>query len=595
MRYYGTDYLNELTKDITAAHDCVDSQDYSKSIQGVTVGSSREGLKNSGIGAGQRAFSHINSVKDKFNVLQAALDTFYAEVDETSSNIVGLTDKLDELMSEANSSLVKICDMLNGVGAYQGVCITADSIKSAGVDKQKFTEVTRDFWIVVIDTEVEGEKLNDNAVEAYVDYLQESLTNGETLSKEDIARLTKIYDYYVDHRFGSTGDVRDMSMQTVTNCVDVYELINPSAKNTMDVFFADPIAQNDEIMNRNMVRIRYATYTADPEYRDTILYYMPSLNIVRYDLDEREHYSGSPHFYDWQLRNNGLYINIAIDYDAKNSTYGPYIEDSAFGAFFHEFGHGIDDVSDLFGDSSRGLHQTLEEDLRNHMIGALNKASTMSISDSEKALIASLSDEERQEIIDYIISYNNSNVVPPTGIDGVEEDYFLPWNLGDENYDRMTTAYNYLRNYYGYAELEYVGTADMAYEYNSYPAMSDEIKRVEKYQLVSDIIGGLTNNSICGDYWAHSAPQDMRNDPSVYYNALDLYFALNEYSYWYSRDPFLPRTPTGHTEHEFFAESFDFNVRGVDLEPSRAIFENSCNQYDEIMNDIYDDIKRPTD
>lgn len=589
MRYYGTEYLNELTKSITAAHDSVGSQDYSSRIRGVKVGSSRIGLKNSGIGAGQRARSHINSVKDKFNVLQTALNTFYGEVDETSSNIVALTDKLDELMSEANSSLVKICNMLNGVGEYKGVCINADIVRSAGVDKQKITEISKEFWVVIIDTEVEGDNLNDDAVEAYVDYLQDSLANRKKLSEDEIARLNAIYKYYIEHRYGRTGDLRGVPMQTVNNCVDVYELLDPKAKKTMDVFFADPIAQNDEIMNRNMARIRYMTYTADPNYRDTILYYMPSLKIGSYDYEERVHYRGRFYLRDWGASSNSLYINIAKDYEEKYYTYGQYTESKPVGAFFHEFGHGIDDVTDLFGYSSDKMYDLLVGDLKSHINEALDNTDRVSISASDRTLIASLSDEERQEVIDYILSYHNSNVVPPAGEDA---DYFLPWKIGDENYGRMTAAYDYLRNYYGYAELEYVGTADKVYESNSHPPLSDDIKNSREYELVSDIIGGLTNNSLCGDYWSHSAPQDMEDNPEAYHNARDLYNALNDYDYWYSRDNSHPRTPSSHAQHEFFAECFDHNVEGFDLEPSKAIFGNSCASYDEIINKVFSVVKR---
>lgn len=582
-RFYGTDYLECLTNEITAAHDCVDPLDYSTNISGVTVGSSREGLKSDGISAGQNAFSHVNDIRDKFTILQTALNTFYGEADETSSNILALAGKLNELMSEANSSLVKICDMLNGVGDYKGVCITADIITSAGIDKTKFAEVSNDYWVLVIDTDFDADNLNDTAVEAYVDYLQDRVANGEKLSEEDLERLNKIYEYYVAHRFGDTGDVRDMPMQTINNCIDVYELINPDAKYTMDVFFADSIAQDDEVMNRNMARIRYATYTADPEYRDIILHYMPYLDLASYDHDGTAFYNGYM---------NHLKVNLLKDYDGKDAS-GNYIENSPFGAFFHEFGHGIDDVTDLFGDSSNGMHDMLADELRNHMNGALNKVGSMPISAADKALIASLSEEERQEVINEIISYHNSNVVPPAGED---EDYFLPWSIGDENYDRMTAAYNYLRNYYGYRELEYVGTDTEAYVYIDHDPLSNEIKDGSmEYKIVNDVIGGLTNNSTGGYYLGHFATGGMPNDSSVYYNAVELYYGLNDYGYWYTCQPFTPRIPTQHTSNEFFAECFDNNVQGVDMEPTRVIFENSCDHYDNLIDDIYHDIKKDTD
>ena len=56
---------------------------------------------------------------------------------------------------------------------------------------------------------------------------------------EDLEKLNKIYDWYVKNRFGGMSDenINNMDEQTLRNCVDAYELINPEAKNTTNVFF----------------------------------------------------------------------------------------------------------------------------------------------------------------------------------------------------------------------------------------------------------------------------------------------------------------------------------------------------------------------
>ena len=70
----------------------------------------------------------------------------------------------------------------------------------------------------------------------------------------------------------------------------------------------------------------------------------------------------------------------------------------------------------------------------------------------------------------------------------------------------------------------------------------------------------------------------------------DLHNALKEYDYWYSEDGKL----NNHYVHEFFAESFELRVYGIDQKPTRDIFTNASNRFDEAYDEIYARVQAAT-
>ena len=193
-------------------------------------------------------------------------------------------------------------------------------------------------------------------------------------------------------------------------------------KERCDKFFKICYAENNETVDDNVLMIKYMLYTAPSKYRDLILYYMPSIKI-----DDCAFQGGSQHFSPYY---NTLTLDLTISQRVKYAD-GQYVFDYPCIDFFHEMGHGIDDVTDKgkMSKSSDELHDTLISDLKSHMTSVLKEAGY------------SLNKKDKKELFDFIISKENINVVPP---DGKGEEYYFPkdWN------DNQREAFKYLRKYF---------------------------------------------------------------------------------------------------------------------------------------------------
>lgn len=581
MRYYGNDYLQELVREITAARDCVSYQNYALPVERTEVDLGQERQKHNGLVAARDAYTHISDIKDKYSLLIEVLTTYYRSVDEVSSNIVLMTERINSMLDHANESLVRICNILEGVGDYQGSSVTDQNIHSARINQQKLCSNRDEFILLAIDAEIEGDCLSLTTIQLYMDYVRRMNFTSDMLSPEDITRLTSAYEFYVKLRFGDFG-IMNLDMQHVYNCIEAYELINPSAKETIDSFFAEAYEENDDTINVNIARIKYAIYTADSRYRDMILYYMPKLQLGGYDGswadDSRPQYSGISIF---PSSNNALYVNLK----AENF--------SDFGQFFHEFGHGIDDVSCLAGCTSDGMRDILVEDLSEYMMTILGEASSSTVTCEDKDLIATLSEEEKQEVIDFVIGPVNINIFysrednseyPP------EEVAYLPWasEVDDHLEDNraMTAAYHYIKKYFG--SVEYGPSEDGSCQRNVNLTSLYGTCSVNSLLVMNDIVGGLTNNTAGGSK-GHSAYDYHYLDDNSYFDVSDVQRDLSRFHYWYDVSGNL----TENVSTEFFAEMFDCSVRLKDeeLDPTRMVFGSACSTYNNLFTQLYDEIQ----
>ena len=87
----------------------------------------------------------------------------------------------------------------------------------------------------------------------------------------------------------------------------------------------------------------------------------------------------------------------------------------------------------------------------------------------------------------------------------------------------------------------------------------------------------------------------MSTDPSVITGIEDIYDALNNYSYWYEdpnpdNDPDLDKVLKYTAAAEFYAECFEYGVLEYDMTPTCEVFGNSYVQFQESINQIWNDI-----
>ena len=562
MRYYGEDYLNSLTRSINAAYDSTDSGNYSMPIRRTYIDAKRRGLQDQSINISQNAYYQFNSVKNKLQLLQDTLTQFYGEVDETSYKIFRMTDNVQALIRENSKVLIKICDLLNGTGDYKGSAITSERISQMLPDDWVLRNKARFFWTSMIDVEIDNGHLNEKAVQRFLESYEAMIASGPMdrfeQNEDTELRLKKICEFYKNDRYGKTGDIRDMDVLRLQNCIAAFELMNPIAKERCDKFFKICYAENNETVEDNVLMIKYMLYTAPSKYRDLIIYYMTSIKIV-----DRAFQDGSQHFTPYD---NTLTLDLTIDQRMKY-TDGQYVFDYPCIDFFHEMGHGIDDVTDKgkMTKSSEELHDTMVSDLKSHMTSVLKKAGY------------SLNKKDKKELFDFIISKENINVVPPKGKD---HDYFFPkdWN------DTQKEAFDYLRKYYGYREYEYFGFDGYAsfdqVHYSEYDLTNGDFETV----IIDDSVGAITNNQLAGINGHFMDPISSTDEID---SADDIVKKLKKFYYWY--DDGIFRGLGDKVESEFFAQSFSYKVAGVDLERTAEVFGGTCDSFNKLIDRLYDD------
>ena len=561
MRYYGEDYLNSLTRSINAAYGSTESGNYSLPVRRTYVNAKRRNLQDQSINVSQSAFYQFNSVKNKLMLLQETLDQFYGEVDETSRLIWRMADSIRALISENSKVLGDICDLMNGAGLYKGSAITSEKIAKRLPDDWVLRNKSRYFWTRMIDVEIDNGHLNEKAVQRFLEFYDDLVgcnpTDRFEKDEETELRLKKICEFYKNDRFGKTGDFRDMDVQRLNNCVIAFELMNPIAKERCDKFFKICYAENNETVDDNVLMIKYMLYTAPSKYRDLILYYMPSIKI-----DDCAFQGGSQHFSPYY---NTLTLDLTISQRVKYAD-GQYVFDYPCIDFFHEMGHGIDDVTDKgkMSKSSDELHDTLISDLKSHMTSVLKEAGY------------SLNKKDKKELFDFIISKENINVVPP---DGKGEEYYFPkdWN------DNQREAFKYLRKYYGYRDYEYFGFDGLASFDTIHYSEQDLTNGDYETLIIDDSVGAITNNQLAGINGHYMDPISSTKEID---GPDDIVKKLKKYSYWYNDGIF--RGLGENVESEFFAQSFSYKIAGVDLTRTAEVFGKTCDSFNKLIEGLCD-------
>lgn len=549
MRYYGEAYLKELTSTVDRIHNSVDMPSLSRPIVNVDVMDHRSQLKNCGVGAANSADKHISDILIKLVQLHSDLVTFYGQVDTLAEDIAKSATQIKRIILSSTTSIDTINSMLAGTGDYAGVDITADKIRNAVQDKQKYKIMLQDAWASVVDAGITADDVKEKAAENYIGYIKEKLENEEELASDEYDRLKSMYGYYVKTRPHMMDGEAALKPDTMQNLIDVYEILDPDAKKAMDELFSK-IKKKDENITEQLQRIRYITYTADPKYRDIIIYYSTKTGF--------RFAKGKNQYDDW--------INtILIDFNAEDqdTLKTGSTEYSQFSTFFHEFGHAVDDYYKPCGRFSESIKDTLFADLRKHIENSIVSEGMISVSDNE-----------RDEVLDYILSFRNANVVPPEGED---EDFFLPDNWNDD----QVKLFRSIRDYYGYVEYEFLDKFSIRTDNQIYFPQF-EYKGDDKIVL-SDIIGALTNNQIGATSGSHY--YGSRNNWEIC-NPGDLKYRMEkEFGYWY-----FGSSPNYRIGTEFMANCFRASVLGSDMESARSVFGESCKAFDQFVEETYSSV-----
>lgn len=543
MRDYSEDNIKDVKTYLRAAKDST-NHNYIKSYSSQVIPSKYRHLKSASIDTGNDAYYHIKSIRDRVENAYNVLCKYYNSIDTTSNNIKTMSEKIKAILDEVNSSMDKINCSLNGIGNYAGKKASPDDIRAAGIDESRCANLKAQFFDSYMN--------NDYFIASYIDKIKALQEESGTIPPEEMDKLNKMYDWYVKNRYAPEV-VTYVDKQRLKNCIDIYELFNPDAKNTTDVFFEPAINDEyyDENVEKNILCIKYMLYTCDPAYRDLILAYMKNDVKLNSLPPDKKVCTQSSKIIDGK---KVCVLNINLHRENSDNCC----------SFFHEFGHGVDYLSGSDNNSSYGFYKSLISDFTNTI--------TNYLSDRNKKLKPEeqLSGPEMTEIINYLLYGRNPNAVWKQGED-IKSALPKTWTEAQKN------AYEDIRNYYGYKEYV-IGDPDIKYKAATCP---DIVNSGHAGGIIRDIMGGITNDKICGaaghgfqhygeNYVNYNTPDELRDDLST-----------NKSGWYYEPGKSTPAFLT-----EFFAEEFEYSVFNRDKSPTNAFFPTGGDAFEKKIKEI---------
>lgn len=585
MRYYSSEYRTGLKSDIIRAKESVDSRNYATGIKRVQVSVDAHNVLDECLAAAQNAQSRVNHAQERLNALSNELDKFYASTDEVANSVYTTALEINEIIEEANQTLLRLDDALNGVGKYEGKPVSVETLRDAGYKKERLIGLKVTTWDkITADQARLGyaneemtaillsrllDKFNTNKVlyeneqsniDSLTSQLSKLITNSVIASRvKYLPLLNDLYGYYVSTRYGTYGNAASMPEESRLACVSVYELLNPRAAQIMNKFF-ETVTKDEsldaEMVARNINIIKYDLYTAGSRERFLVLTYLPQLHLVNLEDETKSHYSPET---------DTLFLHMDIDCSE---------EANADCSFFHEFGHGLDDllfddeVAPEYGNSPQPfVSRTYCEDIIGDFLDDMRD-----VLGNSKEL-----NKNWTKIKQFVMWKENVNV--SYWDDG---DYYKKL-ISDKS---VENAYKRLREYFGY--MDYIFD-ESGITYEPHEGIIDGSPETT---VAGDLIGAMTNNKLGAVGDSHATVFD---DSAEINSIKDLKNYLTNKSYWAKNKTYVmrkilwvfddPVIDTRAPGTEFFAQSFDDRIHGVDQTVNKMLFPTAIDDFENTLND----------
>ena len=374
--------------------------------------------------------------------------------------------------------------------------------------------------IVGID-EPDFENMSDEDAKYYYDYYMN--IPEDQLTDENRRQIER----YLEH-LKSKYNIDDNVTEEEKRFIDLYEKIHADEAESMNTFFGK--SSQDGITEYDKANIKFIAYTSEGDYHIIFFRYIGECQVNDWN------YSGTS-CYDFGYR--GVYINL--------SELGLSDPDGAYTTVFHELGHNIDDLlghgKDIDSTAKNGYtayftRDELSDEFFNIMYSDLRNTFA-SIVDKANNILGKfkLNDESKQKVVEALL-------------DGRKQ---------------LTTL--------------------NPYEWNIYNAVKEAIQSSEVFQNygVSDIVGGLTNNTVAGyDTPLFSGAAGVGHPRSSKYD--DDGDGWNESTsyYWYKGNE-----ATYKQLSEFWAEYTSYLMTGQQnkVEQFRMVLPNACKMIDEAISE----------
>lgn len=345
--------------------------------------------------------------------------------------------------------------------------------------------------------------------------------------------------------------------------VSAYDTVHKDeAKIMNDLFYNIPADTIDHYYSEDKSNIKYIVYTAQDPYKTMFLTYAPDIEIADYDWNETQHYSPDVEKMYVDFTDADIYdasgAVTGTDPRGASDPRGPYV------TFFHEFMHAIDDVS---VDDVDHIFADKEET-------KINTTYSRTVGGKEVYLQNVIEDDVRIELEDsanYAVTNLGIDIsANPDAIDHVVAE-IMSANSRDSMPDPTENQiYQEVLSYYGRYTIEPDASGNLAFVWHK--GSIDNFSG-PKNELLSDVIGGVTNNTVGGYGYGHRPDSDKLADV---------------YTYWYYYDSKGNPIPTGAQSNEFLAEYFSYCITGSQdqLTNVNKVFGNSTQFADEMFKEM---------
>ncbi len=343
-----------------------------------------------------------------------------------------------------------------------------------------------------------------------------------------------------------------------------YDSTHPEeAKILNDLFSNIPSDSVDHYYSEDVSNIKYIVYTAGDPYKQIFLTYAPQIEIADYDWNETQHYSPDVEKMYVDFTDNDIYDDSGkyLRTDQRGGATcpkGPYV------TFFHEFWHAADDVS--VADKDHWFSDP-EETKINDTYSQMVDGKKIYIQDVIENDVRTMLEDSAKDAVKNLGIDVSAN---PDAIDNVVAEIMKAdsrASMPDPTEDKI---YQEVLSYYGRYTIEPDASGNLGFVWHS---GSVENFSGPKNELLSDVIGGVTNNTVGSYGYGHRPDKDELG---------------NVYTYWYYYDKKGNPHSTGAQSNEFLAEYFSYCITGSQdqLTNVSGVFSNSTQFADEMFKEM---------
>lgn len=272
MRYYGTEYRDNLTGTIDKVKASVDSETYSSEINSVYVASKNNYLKEQAQGTASNAITSINAVRTKFDNLRTTIEGFYGDVDTVSAGMSEKIAHIQTLLEGVTSSMNEMTSLLNNRSRYNGAGVTSAMINQVC---SKLDETEEKDFLYFRDCYYEkfmdkNGKINESAVDDYVEMFNKN--RGIPNSARERAMLAAFNDatfIYLTDKNTKDSDVEDLFNMYMAHFMDQNFDLNSVSDQVLVEYCALPDKNGDPTDLHEVVWFNYSMNFAGATFIDT--------------------------------------------------------------------------------------------------------------------------------------------------------------------------------------------------------------------------------------------------------------------------------------------------------------------------------------